>query len=186
MQRSLKFVVAELQSARKKIRNRFQKKHFAKIRRHAAEATQALPSKSGSVPFSTLLLKQSQKAKKRAEGALRHYREQEALRPLHEFRIQLKKWRYLREIEAACLDNPPAATLASMKTLQDYLGETHDLEVLHQALQTPALRRKAGKQAQKDLQSFSDRLESEVAARCSAFLKANRRVLAEIFEDKAS
>ena len=50
--------------------------------------------------------------------------------PLHAVRISLKKFRYCFELAGRLARGRHAATLRRLKTLQDILGEMHDLQIL--------------------------------------------------------
>ena len=131
------------------------------------------------------LRRQVRAAAGKAAKALAVYQAKPDIPKLHEFRIGLKKYRYLLEIRGEIL-NAPYPRLEAMKAMQDEIGAIHDLEVLKQLLKNPSVNRRLGEHGnQKELQSFVSRLESEIAGRERKFLPRRRRLLKSLFTEKA-
>ncbi len=123
-------------------------------------------------------------ARSRAARRLREYRRSPDMHRLHEFRIALKKYRYLLEIHAEVLRTPDPA-LRTLKALQDHIGAMHDLEVLRQLLQDPRVTRRISKEAsRRALVRFEAKLASEVAALEKGFLSRQERRLRSLFPNE--
>ncbi|MCC6271860.1 MAG: CHAD domain-containing protein [Deltaproteobacteria bacterium] len=131
--------------------------------------------------FLPALRRRLRSARSRAARALREYRRTPGMHRLHEFRITLKKYRYLLEIHADALRRAEPA-LRTLKTLQDYIGTMHDLEVLRQWLQDPKVSRTiAKKEPRRALARFTAGLAAEVAVLEKSFLSRQGRRLSALF-----
>jgi len=136
---------------------------------------------SAGLGFLPALRRQLRSARERAARALRDYRRAPDMHRLHEFRIALKKYRYLLEIHADALRRAEPA-LRTLKTLQDYIGAMHDLEVLREWLQDPRVARTiAEKESRRALARFEAGLAAEVAALEKSFLSRQGRRLSALF-----
>lgn len=123
-------------------------------------------------------------ARTRAARRLREYRRSPDMHRLHEFRIALKKYRYLLEIHAEVLRSPDPS-LKTLKALQDHIGAMHDLEVLRQLLQDPRVTRRISKEtSRRALVRFEAKLASEVAALEKGFLSRQGRRLRSLFPNE--
>lgn len=164
-----------------------------KARRGLAKASRRLQASLKPVPldrwedpdagrrFLPALRRRLRAARSRAARALREYRRAPDMHRLHEFRIALKKYRYLLEIHAEALRRAEPE-LRTLKTLQDHIGAMHDLEVLRQWLQDPRVSRTiAKKESRRALARFEAGLADEVAALEKSFLSRQGRRLGALF-----
>lgn len=137
--------------------------------------------KNAGLRFLPALRRQLRAARSRAVRALREYRRAPDMHRLHEFRIALKKYRYLLEIHAQILGRAEPA-LKTLKALQDHIGAMHDLEILRQWLQDPKVARTiATKESRRALAHFGDGLGDEVASLERSFLSRQSRRLRALF-----
>lgn len=120
-------------------------------------------------------------AHRKAQKALLAYKKRPKIARLHEFRIQLKKLRYLLEVRGEVLQRQDP-NLASLKKLQDHMGAIHDLEVLRQLLQDPQIcRRIGGKKSRQIRDVFADELDVEILSLEKSFLSRHRHLLKSLF-----
>ncbi len=104
-----------------------------------------------------------------------------SLSQLHQLRVDLKKWRYLIEIKEKCVGSDLQNLLQEVKTLQEHVGNIHDLEVLQEHLSTPAVLKKASqKKLKSELKDFLISLESEMQKQISQFYNEGEKVLVNL------
>ena len=119
-------------------------------------------------------------AERRAWRFYSDYRARGDLETLHELRIRFKQWRYLLELAPANSANRPSIDL--LKTLQDDIGELHDMEVLRNLLKKDRMKRFAQKEkAGHDLKEIRRGLKAEIAAGQQSFLARQSQALAQVF-----
>ena len=98
---------------------------------------------------------------------------------LHALRIDLKKWRYLLEIKEKCLGLDLKNVLPQLRSLQNHLGDIHDIEVLWDHLSQPDLQavKKKTRSAWKEL---LDQLESEMDKKMADFYNEGEKYLVQL------
>lgn len=182
----LRFIEEFLEARRKELRRellRDLKKAGAfklareKMRREALGALEGL-----SAPFLAKALER--KARKVSLNVLkswRHFCHKTTLARLHEVRIDLKKWRYLLELQHQCLGSTLADKLEPIKGLLKQMGDLHDLEVLLEELGGRPCAKAASACGQKKAwTSFLALLESEIEKRTIEFYNEGQHKLSKL------
>jgi len=163
-QEALKFCHQALRTWRRDARRKLEKS-AKKLLHHSLKKGPPFPA-GGMDPV--LLLQTLQQgrstAAERAGAAFEDYRKRPSIAKLHHLRIQLKKFRYILEIESD-LTKEAQPSLASLKTLQDHIGSLHDLQVLKAYLEKPEIAVHAKHRGvEKEWREFLHRLKSELHA----------------------
>jgi len=182
----LRFIEELLESRRKELRRellRDLKKAGAfklareKLRREALGALEGLSEPS----LAKALERKARKVSLNLLKSWRHFCHKTTLARLHEVRIDLKKWRYLLELQHLCLGGPLEDKLEPIKDLLVQMGDLHDLEVLLEEIGGRSCAKLASARGQKKAwTSFLALLESEIEKRTIEFYNEGRHKLAKL------
>ena len=143
----------------------------------------------GEEPSSDIFLKAILK-KARCSGedllkAWKRFEKKTRLADLHEVRIDLKKWRYLLEIQSQYTASPDSAHLKKMKAAQDRLGRIHDVEVLHDLLKTAEIPKKyRNKKGPKELNRMKKELKSQLKTDLHSFHRDGEKILLNLYSER--
>jgi len=174
--KKLEFCTTALQKSRIQERQAFVKKiRNAGFRRGLDTQIRALNSCVAELPaLAGQCRQQCLTARAKARKALAQFRRSGTIPHLHQLRIRLKQWRYLLELQ----DQAGNSRLRLLKSLQDQIGELHDLEMLRQFLQRAELVKGAQRnRAQKELQTLVNDLKSKIETGGRRFLPQRHRDL---------
>jgi len=135
-----------------------------------------------SLSFTEVLLEETQTTGERLLKVWARFERKKKISRLHEVRIELKKWRYLLEIQSEFTGSPSEAHLKEVKTVQDRLGLIHDAEVLNELLGKRRILKKAPRGA--GLVRLRDRLGSEIKTGVDSFHKEGEKILLQLFTER--
>lgn len=181
--KAFEFVPLYLNENRKKLRSKLLKelKNDGLYKLSHEKLQKKVFEKSDLSNFGTALERKIKKSGMRLLKSWHHFRQKTSLSRLHEVRIDLKKWRYLLEIKKECLGVDLQEMLPEIRSLQDYLGNIHDLEVLQQSLNHKQLMKLSIKNKQKrDWESFLGLLESETEKQVAEFYREGEKYLVHL------
>lgn len=104
---------------------------------------------------------------------------------LHQVRINLKKWRYLLEIQSEFTGSPTQVHLKEMKLIQDRLGLIHDAEILRDLLKERKIRRDFKKMGKGEiLKPLRDHLKSLIEKGLTDFHREGEAILLKLFTER--
>lgn len=136
--------------------------------------------RQGKLNFRSDWEKRCKLAATRAQRCYAAYRREDDIESLHRLRIRLKQWRYLLELNGSTAEDQ--AKIAELKTLQDDIGNLHDMEVLCELLKKRRMKHVAQEtKAGHDLKEIRRGLKAEMTAGQKSFLSRHDRSLAGIF-----
>lgn len=108
------------------------------------------------------------------------------IKEMHALRIDLKKWRYLAEIEAEILREPSEDFFAAVKEVQEHLGHIHDAEALSEFLESPSLRALAKKKhLRKELKKMKGLLKDQMRHGLVSFHREGEKVLLPLLQERS-
>jgi CHAD domain-containing protein len=105
---------------------------------------------------------------------------------LHRVRILLKKLRYLLEIQTIVMDAPHEAGIDRLKSLQDKLGDIHDLHVLRGHLQEAVVEKRISLKQRKRYRRIKKSLKSLEAQAVKDFQESEGDQLSPWLEEMRS
>ena len=170
--------------ARQTIDKKAWRKKVRKVERYFGPIIGLTPPESN--VFAAAVQESTERGSDKVLHSWKSFENKKTLKSLHRLRIALKKWRYSLEIEVQCLGGAQREQLLKAKSLQDQLGEIHDLQVVLSCLEAKSLRRKSKRQgATKRLRKLRNSLRWEIQGKAQDFLLGGRKPLFSLISTRS-
>jgi CHAD domain-containing protein len=182
------FIFKKIRWQRKKVRKalvRAVKKH--RLVKCLKNTSSLYPKKEPSSEiFLNAILEQTQSSGEDLLNAWRRFAKKGRLTDLHRVRIDLKKWRYLLEIQFEYTGSPNSDHLMRIKSIQELLGNIHDTEVLYDFLNhTKIPKELRGKKDSQELNCMKNELKSQLESGLSSFHREGEKILLNLFSERS-
>jgi CHAD domain-containing protein len=177
----LKKIKKERKNARKKLVEAFKKHHLErKFKKTSRLHVKKDPSTES---FMKVIFEKTESSGENLLDSWKSFSKKGTLEDLHQVRIDLKKWRYLLEIQAEYTGAPTPLHLEKIKSVQDRLGKIHDVEVLREMLKGAKIPNKYRK-SKPPLRQMKRDLKKELKLGLASFHREGEKVLIDLFTER--